>query len=497
MLKRSWRLISQVEKFGDFIIAILAFLLAYHSRSSFVFWNDYFNWKLPFYGEKLAPLQEYVLVLVVALLTQTIVLNIIGAYSSMRLRSKLQVIWMFFVNSVIVFFVSAATLFLFKLDLSRSFITIFSFLLFLLLTLERYFVLEALRFLRRRGYNYRNVVICGTGKQAYELTAQIIKRPELGLLIRTFADLRPDSDEREQGILEFKRKIKLLENSKNTRVIRGIERIEKLLRDCAIDEVIFTDVLHVMPQVQEVVNICAEQGIRTTIAANLFSMGLVKSGISYFGSMPLIHFVTPPGDSWKLGLKRILDLVFSTILLIVLSPFLLIAALAVKLSSKGPIFYVSKRVGYNGHQFDFYKFRSMYVDADKQLEKLKAKNEMKGPAFKMKDDPRVTPVGKILRRYSIDELPQLWNVIKGDMSLVGPRPPVPTEVSAYERRYRRRLSMRPGMTCTWQVSGRSDITDFSKWVQLDLEYIDNWSIRKDIALLLKTVPAVIFGTGAR
>ena len=128
---------------------------------------------------------------------------------------------------------------------------------------------------------------------------------------------------------------------------------------------------------------------------------------------------------------------------------------------------------------------------------MKEKNEMKGPAFKMKDDPRVTPVGKFLRRYSIDELPQLWNVIKGDMSLVGPRPPVPTEVSAYERRYRRRLSMRPGMTCTWQVSGRSDITDFSKWVQLDLEYIDNWSIRKDIALLLKTVPAVIFGTGAR
>ena len=143
------------------------------------------------------------------------------------------------------------------------------------------------------------------------------------------------------------------------------------------------------------------------------------------------------------------------------------------------------------------KFRSMYDGAEKELAELKAKNEMEGPAFKMKDDPRVTPFGRFLRRFSLDELPQLWNVFIGEMSLVGPRPPIPGEVSLYERSSRRRLSMRPGLTCTWQVSGRNEIRDFDSWVKLDLQYIDNWSLFGDFVLLLRTIPAVLFGVGAR
>jgi lipopolysaccharide/colanic/teichoic acid biosynthesis glycosyltransferase len=169
----------------------------------------------------------------------------------------------------------------------------------------------------------------------------------------------------------------------------------------------------------------------------------------------------------------------------------------VRFSSEGPIFFVQKRVGLNGRLFNFYKFRSMYLHAEKELEKLKVHNEMEGPAFKLTNEPRVTRAGRWLRRFSLDELPQLWNVLIGDMSLVGPRPPVPGEVSAYERRYRRRLSMRPGMTCTWQVSGRNEIKDFNSWVKLDLEYIDNWSLWRDFQLLCRTIPAVLFGTGAR
>ncbi|MGI6524982.1 MAG: sugar transferase [Bdellovibrionota bacterium] len=496
MLKKSWKLISQLEKIGDFLIAIIAFFLAYYGRASFVFWNEVCEWGLPFAGESLAPISDYVLVILIALFTQTVVLNIMGAYSSMRLRSSLQVLWMFVVNSIAVFFTLAAASFLLKLDFSRSFIALFAILLLLMLAAERYVVLWLLRFFRRRGFNYRNVVICGTGKQALILTARITAKPELGLMIRSYADLSIDAEQRSKNIHRFKQELKLIPKTRTVRVVEGVADLEKVLSDCAIDEVIFTDTLYVMPQVRDVVQLCAEQGIRTTIAADLFSTGLVKSGLSYFEGIPLVHFVTPPGDMWELTLKRCLDIVVSALLLVLLMPFLILVGIIIKLTSPGPILYVQKRVGLNGHQFDLYKFRSMYVDADKRLPDLMAQNEMSGPAFKMKNDPRVTPVGKWLRRYSIDELPQLWNVLIGDMSLVGPRPPVPGEVRAYERRYRRRLSMRPGMTCTWQVSGRNDITDFSKWVQLDLEYIDNWSLTKDLSLLFRTIPAVLFGQGA-
>jgi lipopolysaccharide/colanic/teichoic acid biosynthesis glycosyltransferase len=163
----------------------------------------------------------------------------------------------------------------------------------------------------------------------------------------------------------------------------------------------------------------------------------------------------------------------------------------------GPVFFKQTRVGLNGRLFQMLKFRSMYLGSEANTEALKAYNEMQGPAFKMSNDPRVTPFGRILRRFSLDELPQLYNVLVGEMSLVGPRPPIPGEVSLYERRSRRRLSMRPGLTCTWQVSGRNEISDFAQWVKLDLDYIDNWSLLGDLWLLLRTIPAVLVGRGAR
>jgi len=184
-------------------------------------------------------------------------------------------------------------------------------------------------------------------------------------------------------------------------------------------------------------------------------------------------------------------------LLFLLAPIFALVALVIKITSEGPVIFRQTRVGLNGRLFELYKFRSMRVDSEDQLEVLREQNEMEGPVFKIKDDPRVTPLGRFLRRHSLDELPQLWNVLRGDMSLVGPRPPIPGEVSMYERRDRRRLSMRPGLTCTWQVSGRNEIRDFDSWVRLDLEYIDNWSLSRDILLLLRTIPVVLFGYGAR
>ncbi|NDD62695.1 MAG: sugar transferase [Acidobacteria bacterium] len=396
-------------------------------------------------------------------------------------------------SSLVVFLTLAATLFLLKLDLSRSFLILFCSLVGLFLSAQRFLVLRLLRMWRRQGKNFRNIIICGVGEQAQKLAGQIVSQPELGLLIRGFVDLGGRGPERSE---QFKRALRSQGYTFPVRVVDGATGLHRALTEYAVDEVIFTDIVDVMPLVEEGVVVCAEQGVRTTIAADLFSMGMVKSGLSYFGDMPLIHFQTPPGDRWELTVKRVLDILISAVLLVLLSPVFLVVALAVRASSPGPVIFRQTRVGLNGRLFELLKFRSMVADSEEQLAALREKNEMEGPVFKMKEDPRVTPVGKILRRYSLDELPQLWNVLRGEMSIVGPRPPVPGEVSMYERRDRRRLSMRPGITCIWQVSGRSEIRDFESWVRLDLEYIDNWSLSRDISLMLRTIPAVLLGRGA-
>jgi len=198
---------------------------------------------------------------------------------------------------------------------------------------------------------------------------------------------------------------------------------------------------------------------------------------------------------WQLGVKRIGDILLSVVMLVLLAPVMLLAALLIVTTSAGSPFFVQDRVGRGGRVFRFYKFRSMYRGSHLRLHEHLPDNEASGPVFKMRRDPRITPVGRVLRKFSIDELPQLWNVLRGDMSLVGPRPPLPSEVALYDWLQQRRLSVTPGLTCIWQVSGRSDV-DFSRWLEMDLEYIRTWSLRLDAALLLRTVPTVVSGRGA-
>ncbi|MBI2082657.1 MAG: sugar transferase [Deltaproteobacteria bacterium] len=195
-------------------------------------------------------------------------------------------------------------------------------------------------------------------------------------------------------------------------------------------------------------------------------------------------------------LKRLFDLVASFCLLVLLSPFFLLVMLLILMTSGRPVFYRWNVLGKNGKPFTGYKFRTMVVNADQMKESLLAYNEMNGPAFKIKDDPRVTKLGRCLRKYSLDEIPQIWSVLTGDMSLVGPRPPSQEEFSQFEEWQKRKLSVTPGMTCLWQVNGRNDISNFSDWAKLDLEYIDNWSLLLDFKILLKTIPTVISGRGA-
>jgi exopolysaccharide biosynthesis polyprenyl glycosylphosphotransferase len=497
MLKENWRFISRLQRIGDLLLIAVAFVLAYYGRESAYFWNATLGLALPLKGPELAPMQDYFSILMVALFGYAVLFQFSGAYSSMRLQSPLRLIWLALMSSVAVFLLVSTTIFLLKLDLSRGFVILFCGLVTLLFAAQRYIVLAFLRFWRRRGINFRNVLICGAGFQAIQLAREIHHHPELGIRVRGYVDLSGALERGSKPLLEFKKKLFERGCGRVSRVIRGLDGLERALREYAIDEVLFTDVTQIMSSVEEAVLMCSEQGVQTTIAADLFSFGMLGSRLSYFGGLPLIHFQTPPGDDWRLLVKRWMDLLGAGLLLLLLAPVFFGIALIIKFTSRGPVLFVQRRVGKHGRLFDLYKFRSMKPGAERELEMLKAQNEMTGPVFKMKNDPRVTRIGRILRRYSIDELPQLWNVLKGDMSLVGPRPPVPGEVSLYNRKDRRRLSMRPGITCSWQVKGRNDIPDFETWVEMDLEYIDNWSLGRDFVLLAQTIPAVFSGSGAR
>jgi len=209
-------------------------------------------------------------------------------------------------------------------------------------------------------------------------------------------------------------------------------------------------------------------------------------------------FRTTPEASWASVAKQVMDFVLATVLLVILAVPMAMIALLVKLTSPGPVLFRQRRCGLNGRPFTMYKFRTMTTDAEQRKAELAAFNEMSGPVFKMTNDPRVTPLGRVLRRFSLDELPQLVNVIRGEMSLVGPRPLPVEEVNRFnDLAHRRRLSVKPGLTCLWQISGRNEVANFQDWVRLDLEYIDNWSLWLDLKILIRTVPVVLAGTGAR
>lgn len=274
------------------------------------------------------------------------------------------------------------------------------------------------------------------------------------------------------------------------------EDLERILRAHPVGEVyVALRTTECGRDVEAVIRVCERLGIPFALPAVPVPMGRARPANP--NSIPdgYLHFVPFASRPAQRAVKRLFDIVASAAALLVLSPLLLGVALIIKLTSRGPVFFAQERVGLHGRTFRMLKFRSMVVNAEALKAKLAAQNEQSGPVFKMKNDPRITPIGRFIRKYSIDELPQLINVLRGDMSVVGPRPPVPPEVAQYEPWQRRRLSVRPGLTCIWQVSGRNQIS-FEEWMYLDMRYIDHWSFWSDLALILRTVPVVLTGRGA-
>jgi exopolysaccharide biosynthesis polyprenyl glycosylphosphotransferase len=276
-----------------------------------------------------------------------------------------------------------------------------------------------------------------------------------------------------------------------------ISELESLIAVEAVDEVFITLSMDKYgPLVEEVVRLCEEQGIIVRLQTELFKLRFARWQVDELDGMPIVTIRSGPPDGWQLVAKRLIDFCASAVLLLAMVPVFVIVALLIKIDSPGPVFFRQERVGFNKRRFRLFKFRTMIEGADKQQQILERLNEADGPVFKIKDDPRITCIGRFLRRYSIDELPQLFNVLRGEMSLVGPRPLPVRDIERIDAQWhKRRLSMKPGMTCLWQVNGRSHVS-FDHWVRMDLEYIDRWSLSLDLRVLLKTIPAVFKGLGA-
>lgn len=281
-------------------------------------------------------------------------------------------------------------------------------------------------------------------------------------------------------------------------VHQPLSSLIEALHKYSVSRVIFSGSHSNLGRLQQAIGACEIEGVEAWLVADFIKTSIAKPDFDVMGNRPMLVFRTTPEVSWALLIKNVIDRLGALILLIAASPILVFAAFGIKLTSPGPIIFRQQRSGKNGRPFTMYKFRSMNKGAEARQKELEERNEMSGPVFKVEHDPRVTTFGHWLRKTSVDELPQLINVLQGHMSLVGPRPLPLYEVAKFESSaQRRRLSVKPGLTCLWQISGRSDVKDFRDWVRLDLAYIDNWSIWLDLQILVKTIPAVLWGFGAR
>jgi exopolysaccharide biosynthesis polyprenyl glycosylphosphotransferase len=411
-----------------------------------------------------------------------IIFDRLGAYSYLRFTSLGKELAKVVKTTLIGVSIFFAAHFFFRFGyIARTYILIFTFTNLLLLTLEKtglYFVAKEIR---KSGIGRKRVLVVGAGEKMREFVDVVKKNIDWGLDI--------------VGVITEKDEIQAPDNN-GLQNLGTFNEIESVLHNQIIEEVIICVPIEQFGQIRKVLECCEREGVQVRLFSDFFSKILKRVRVDQPYGMNIVSFMAAPDNEIKLYVKRILDVVLSGLMFVILSPFLLIIAILVKVSSKGPIFYEWNVIGLNKKPFRSWKFRTMVPNADAMKTDLSERNEMNGPVFKIKNDPRVTKVGKFLRKFSLDELPQLWSILKGDMSFVGPRPAGPHELARYDSWHRRKLSVKPGLTCLWQVKGRNKINDFNEWVRLDLEYIENWSLWLDFKILLKTILVVIRGTGS-
>ena len=472
MLKQHSKLVSRLVLLTDLGLTVIAFIAAYYTRDLLGSFTSL---------GRIGPFSKYQSMLYIAILICFLVFRYCNFYAPQRTRTLGYIFWMVFKGVFVSVIIFAAFIFFIKAKyFPRTLYLLFFLFNLMFITFEKWTIRLSQSYLRERGYNFRNCVLVGDDEKLKTLIELMDRHQEWG--IRIEGVITTHSEKKEKEIY-------------GQTVLGNWNRLPEILSEHVIDEVVFAIPPEFLNELKKHVWECEEQGINARVLADFITPSMAQTRVENLNGVPLITYSTTPHNATMLCAKRCLDIVGSSLGLVLLSPAFLVISAAIKLSSPGTVFYTQDRVGKNGRIFKFYKFRSMYRNADtikKELEKL---NEMSGPVFKMKDDPRITEVGKFLRKWSLDETPQFWNIFKGEMSLVGPRPPLPEEVKQYDSWQRRRLSMKPGLTCIWQVEGRNRI-DFEEWMKLDLKYIDTWSLWLDLRILMKTVPAVLSGKGA-
>ncbi len=359
-----------------------------------------------------------------------------------------------------------------------TFLMTYALLAFVSLGFERRLFRVLARSMRRHGRNLRNAIVVGNGEDAFEMALHLARRADLGYRILEVIEVGPQEFAAANGRSGV------------------LERISELIEHHPTDEVFTALPLDsAQPLIRAILALCEEQGITVRLLSSVADLILARAQIDEVDGRPVITIFTGPPDSLRLLVKRVIDLVVSSVGMVILAPLFAVVALAIKLDSVGPVLFVQERVGLGGRRFRFYKFRTMVEDAEQRQASLEPLNEARGPVFKIRNDPRVTHSGRWLRRLSLDELPQLLNVLKGDMSMVGPRPlPLRDVKRMGVRAHKRRASVKPGITCLWQIHGREP--EFDDWIKTDMEYIDNWSLGLDVKILLRTIPAVLSGRGA-
>ena len=455
---------------ADVVLLLVAFEAAYQLRKA-----------LPLELEFYLLTTTKALVLGFAILAWLIVGWWMGVYQRLYARDTRAAVYDIFRQLIVVTLCLVAFQFALKLQISRVFIGLFGFFTLTLLLLYRVFAGVLRGHVRRLFGEESFYVVVGSGENALDIGRRLEESGDYGVKLLAFVD--PSNRLGESVRLSGNYPVKQLGD------------LPQMLHRHVIDEVVFAVEEQKLSELEEILLLCDEEGVRTRVVVDFFPHVHSDVYLDHFGAVPLLTFSTTPDDEIRLLLKRIFDVTVAAMSLLVLALPMLALSLLVRLTSRGPAIFRQERCGLNGRRFVFYKFRSMVENADAQRRSLEHLNEKDGPVFKISDDPRLTSLGHYLRRFSIDEWPQFWNVLKGDMSFVGPRPAVPGEVEQYAAWQRRRLRMRPGLTCLWAIRGR-DRVDFDTWMKLDLEYIDNWSLWLDLKILLHSIPRVVAGRGA-
>jgi exopolysaccharide biosynthesis polyprenyl glycosylphosphotransferase len=479
MLREHGSITSAIQKFMDIAITAVSFIAAYYIKRNL----------LPGSLSNLSTDPNYYIVLLLIIITWYISFAWMGMYLSYRQS----LFYQFFVKIVKAVFLGMVllniSLYILHIQgISRLLMGIFMVLDILLLTVSKFAVYKALRKIRSSGINTRNVLIIGSKERAKDVIKAVENNRDTGYKILGCFDIEKE----------------LIDTSvvNGHRIIGEIKNLKDFLKNNIVDELIFAMPMRLIDNASRYLTLAETMGVKVRIIPDwqldhlMYQPGIAEIRIEDFIGLHTMSLQTTPPNEGRLFLKTLLDLFASFFLIIITFPLFLLIAIAIKLFSKGPVLYKQERLGLNGRRFNLYKFRTMVKNADQMLSELKAHNEADGPAFKMKNDPRIIPfIGTFLRKTSLDELPQLINILKGEMSLVGPRPPIPTEVDEYSIWQRRRLSMKPGLTCFWQIAPRRNDLSFNEWMHLDLKYIDTWSLFNDLKLIVLTLRAVVFGAG--